>query len=58
MSQMKKKIYTGFGWTSLYTVVFGRFPRPKKCHLWPKKWIFVIFFSIKVFLKIFKSGFY
>ena len=50
MFQMKKKIDTGlvaniptvinffrFGITSLYTVVSGRFPGPKKCHFWPKK---------------------
>ena len=25
-----------FGLTVIYTVLFGRFPRPKKCHFWPK----------------------
>ena len=33
-----------FGLSSLYTVVFGRFPIPKKCNCWPKKWILGTFF--------------
>ena len=40
-----------FGITSLDTVVFGRFLRPKKCHFWPKTWIFCTFFKSDNFLK-------
>ena len=63
MSQMRrKKNYTGlvanipnvifffffrFGITSLYTVVFGRFPRPKKCHFW----IFGTFWKVTIFFR-------
>ena len=32
-----------FGLISLYTVIFGRFPIPKKCFFWPEKWIFGTF---------------
>ena len=32
-----------FDLNSMYTVVFGRFPRPKKYIFWPKKWIFGTF---------------
>ena len=54
MSQMKKKCMKDwlqtfkfvfrFGITSLYMVIFGRFPRPKKFNFGPKKWIFGKFF--------------
>ena len=29
-----------FGIITLYTVIFGRFPRPKSAICWPKNWIF------------------
>ena len=38
-----------FDLTSLYMVVFGRFPRPKKCNFWPKNCIFGTF--LKSFLR-------
>ena len=38
-------IFFRFCITSLYKVVFGRFPRPKKCNFWPKVNFWHLFFK-------------
>ena len=45
VANIPRVFFFRFDLPSLYTVVFDRYPRPKKISFWPKKWNFGTFFK-------------